>query len=181
MAIVCSQQALDLLRRLCRQYTSGSRLSITSPDFFGTLRLPIVRHPLSSQVLLNIGYAVQFPVTTALHPLVSRPNITDCAFFPSLGQLISQTAIFLIIDYVSQHFLVRYYEEIFKNDEHNPNEPQMGVSSASEVATDFTASETTSVLAVTFIQLSPSLRYFTGALHFAALWCWLMIRTHNEK
>lgn len=181
MAILFSQQISNVTRRLYRRYVGGNSVIVTASDFVGILELPSSTGFRWNQLLLNLGYAVQFPITTAFHPLVSRTNINDWTLFPRLPHLIGQITVFLIIDHGSGQFFARRYEEIFEHGDCKEDGPRDGASSALEVATDFTASGTTLVLAITMIQLSSRLRYFTGGLHFAAILCWLLVRTQAES
>ena len=133
-----------------------------------------------NQLLLNFGYAVLFPITAAFHPLVSRPSINDWALVPSFPHLIVQITVFLIIDHSSWKFFAKQFQEILDGNDCKDDGPCNGASSALEVATDFTASITTLVLAISAIQLSSGLRYLTGSLHFAAVLGWLLVRTQFE-
>ncbi len=177
MAILCSQQISNIVWLLYRQHVAGNGLTVTSPDFLGTLELASAKKFSWNQLLLNLGYAVQFPITTAFHPLVFRPDISDWTLFPSLPHLVGQITVFLMIDSTSWQFFAKRYKEIFEDGDRNHNSPISGASSALEVATDFTASGTTLVFAITIIQLSSRLRCFTGSLHFGAIIGWLLIRT----
>ena len=181
MAIFWSQQISGILQRLYRQCIGGCRLVISSSGAIGTLELPLVNEDNWNQLLLNLGYTVQFPVVAAFHPLVSSRSINDRTLLPSLPHLIGQITVLLIIDYGGQRFFAQLYEEIFDNGGYNDGSfnndaSDNGTSSALEVATDFTASTAALVLAITIIQLSSRLRYFTGSFHFAAVICWLLLR-----
>ena len=180
IAIICSQQIINIIRGLYRQFVGRIILAVATSHSLTTLKLPLVKNARWTQVFLNLGYAVLFPITAAFHPQVSRPNINDWTLLPSLPHLICQITVFLVIDHSSWHFFAKQFEEMFDQGACNDAEPHDGVSSALEIATDFTASTTTLILAITIIQLPLVMGYFTGGLHFAALVCWLLVRTQME-
>ncbi|KAM0802921.1 hypothetical protein BDR22DRAFT_887251 [Usnea florida] len=179
MAIFCAQQISNIVRRLYCHCVGGTSMTITFSGFFGMLEI-LVKETRWSRALLNLEYAVQFPILTAFHPLVSRLNINDWTSFPGLPRLIGQVLVFLAIDYISLKFFSRCYQDIFEDDDSNDNVLLNDTSPALEVATDFSASGTTLLLAITLIELSSRLRYFTGGLHFTAILCWLLIRTETD-
>ena len=171
---------INIIRGLYGQIFGGNVLAITISDALATLEFPLVKIARRNHTLLYIGYAVLFPITAAFHPLVSRPKITDWTLFPNLPHLIGQMTVFLVIDYASWHFFSQQFQEVFNHDDCNDEDYHHGVSSAMEIATDFTASVTTLILAITIIQLSSVMRDFTGSLHFAAVVFWLLARTQLE-
>ena len=181
IAIFCSQQVINIIRGLYRQFAGGIVFALATSDALTTLKLPLVRNARWSQVFLNLGYAVLFPITAAFHPLVSRPDINDWTLLPSFPHLIGQITVFLVVDHGSWHFFAKQFHEVSDPVDCNEEEPYNGVSSSAlEIATDFTASATTLILAITIIQLSSVIRYLTGSLHFAAIVCWLLVRAQME-
>ena len=117
-------------------------------------------------ILTCAVYSVEFPAYTSFHPLVSRWSVNDGHLLPPLPQLGCQVAFFMIMDYACRRLLTRFYWQIL-----NADSP-----SAARIAIEFTVPRTTLIVAVGAIQSLPSLKYFIGDLHFAAIVAWLLIR-----
>lgn len=166
MAVFLSQTISGFLQRLCRRLVDGYQLVVTAFDAFGTLELNSKNEKIWSQLLINLGYTVELPVTAVFHPLVSQHNVNDWKLFPNLPRLLSQLTIFLIIDHACRRFFTHFYATIVHDES-----PSDSSSSAGEIATDFTTSRTTLFLAISAIQILAKQKCLTDGLHFAAILC----------
>ena len=179
MTILCTEQTRSIFRGISRQDVNKSDARTTSDS-------PSMQQQLSvksfswKERLLGLAYAVQFPVHIAFHPLVCRAEITRWSTIPSLPRLVGQVIVFLFMDYSSWHFCSQCYKGIFNDRDCNDNERYEDTTSALAIAIDFTASGITFAFAIAIIQLSSNLTYLTGEVHFAAILCWLLLRSRPE-
>ena len=179
MTILCAEQTRSTFRGMSRQGVNRSKAPTTTHSSSMLQRLSVKGFSWKER-LLSLAYAVQFPVHLAFHPLVCRADITRWSTLPSLPRMIGQVTIFLLMDYSSWQFCTQCYKGIFNDCDCNDIDRYEDNSSALAIAVDFTASGITFAFAIAIIQLFSNLKYFTGEVHFAAILCWLLLRTRPE-
>ena len=165
MALLCSQEAVIIARWF---YQPANDQHSKNPGGLDYLKQVLRARFDWAQLLLLLEYSVEFPFIVAYHPWAPARDARDPLQSPTDMAILGQVLVFWSVDWAVYQFFIRYY----------PLFSAEGSTSAYGIATEFTVSRTTLLLAIAIIQ-SPTLLGFASPLseiHFISVLGWMWLR-----
>ncbi len=121
-------------------------------------------------------YAIEFPLFLTYHPitLAFPSNVTTTIPLPTASQFVVQLAIFFLIEWAFQFYVLRFLSTEKRKADSNATEMDDG--DAFHLAMEFINPRGTLLLTVVFVGSPSLLNEYTGRLHVLTMVSWINLR-----